>query len=468
MLTPVRVRGKNRRDQSRKQLAQGKETQTVKRRPGRPRKDKNTATPSAESSSTSLQAPLDPIVPNPNSTKIPLSPLERLPAELLQLIFLLQPNLNLPKASPSLGSSLASVHLKTELVIAAFTDISNDECGDLCSALLEQKWLTFEFFQHCQKTYMLQEATRVYRSHVTHLSLSEQNAAIVEMTKMFNTYYNLRERIGYHIEVWHNVMPRFVPLFRWDAADGRRYELRLTNEGTELMICEVELVLGDYMHFSMPVYNIAQYSRIPEKLLHGPWTNQKGHFLQLLLKSGCMGVDWMNSTHGEVASLGLEDAIREENICAIRALTGNSKFASSFSDELSFHLYENGDLDSVQELTDPFGKWWYGSEFPNHVPIPVGVEPTTKHLRIAVIEQGCNFEVVQALVDRPVTTIDYADPEIVNWALEKKAAAEELRRTMALGDARPEDEDEDVGSKLLCILDSKVSALRKRSQATSA
>lgn len=384
-----------------------------------------------------------------------VSALESLPAELLQSIFLFHPNLNLPKASQSLGSSLASTHLKTEFVIATFTDPDLRKDTELQSGLLCQKWLTFEFFQHCQKTYMLRKATEIYRSYATHLLLSDQNTAIAEMTKIFDSYYNLRERLLSQIRAWQDHEPRLNTNFCWEAADGTRYMLQLTDQGRRMLLQEPDLTSSRLLTITMPGIMPQKPSpQLPEKLLHGPWTNERGYYLQLLLNSG-MRVD---STNSEIASLGLEDAIREDNLCAIAALTFSSVFDSN-DFYLNLDLYPGTgyqDLD-IEKLTNPSGKWWFLSIKRTRYRVAVGVAPTTKHLRIAVLEKGCNLRVVKALVDRSSKThVDFEDPEIVSWALERKASADKIRSTLSHDTPRLKDAlSKDTGYQLLQMFDEK-------------
>lgn len=58
---------------------------------------------------------------------------------------------------------------------------------------------------------------------------------------------------------------------------------------------------------------------IPEKLLHGPWTTDKASLLYVLVSmSG--EIDWEGSMSGEIAKAGLIQAIRENQERAVAAL----------------------------------------------------------------------------------------------------------------------------------------------------
>jgi hypothetical protein len=51
-----------------------------------------------------------------------MSPLERLPTELLVEVFLYCMNLNLPRSSPVIGGKLSSESVYTRTILAAFED----------------------------------------------------------------------------------------------------------------------------------------------------------------------------------------------------------------------------------------------------------------------------------------------------------------------------------------------------------
>ena len=102
----------------------------------------------------------------------------------------------------------------------------------------------------------------------------------------------------------------------------------------------------------------AQGFQIPEKLLHGPWTDERCEFLEIV-ERGNGTVDWLGSTSGEIAARGLEDAIRERNCRAIKALVGRR------------------------------GDWVQGGG--------AGVVPRQYHLKMALLQEGDSTDIVEEL-----------------------------------------------------------------------
>lgn len=78
------------------------------------------------------------------------SPLERLPSELLQDIFLLCKSLDLPSASPFIGAALSSEHVYLRLCDDVFKPVKPDGDAELAlqrSRVLAQRWMTLPFWQ---------------------------------------------------------------------------------------------------------------------------------------------------------------------------------------------------------------------------------------------------------------------------------------------------------------------------------
>ena len=111
-----------------------------------------------------------------------LSPLERLPTELLEIIFLQCLNLSLPRASLWIAKSLASTHVKTQLYFVAFSGMpykdvpgakntmewqltsalhlieifnTHDAIARFQSDILAMKWMTPDFLQQFMAKLMI-------------------------------------------------------------------------------------------------------------------------------------------------------------------------------------------------------------------------------------------------------------------------------------------------------------------------
>ena len=218
-------------------------------------------------------------------------------------------------------------------------------------------------------------------------------------------------------------------MYSWEFEDGPEFMLGFSS-WSAFFIMVIRSVEGHREDARLPATTRGvHYFRtcssnlvIPEKLLHGPWTQEKGNFLMDLL---CVyaNIDWINSTSGEVASKGLEDAIREDNLHAARALIftdeGPRNQPHSISDIFQPFATEK---QTCPTSFDPQGPWLCSSASFWGTRSTVGVVPTTEHLRIAVFEMHCNPYVVWAMLySAQKWAIDWDDPAIIQWALADKA-----------------------------------------------
>jgi len=323
--TPIRVRGKR--------TATGAE----KRPAGRKRKAvrDNSPAPSGSSAGTGSKKAVD---GNPRKRKRHgrhLSRLEQLPTEILQAIFVHDPNPSLPAASPVLLSQLSGDHVYKSVTTTILMrtlgfsqglmsqDVASKEDLAASTRLLNSKFMTWDFFKR-----WLQEQ---YDSHVPATSPPDQ---------------------------------------------------RQQDDCTEMWF-----TLGPSISL-LP----------PKKLLVGPWTTEKSEFL-FLLHSGTWDMITSDPISGELAYEGLAQAISE---CAGRAVL------------TLLHLR---------------------------------LRPTTEHLRLAVIDSGCDRGTVSSLADSGMTfldrarwdrstdaapshgaipsDIDFFDPPLWSWADQARARGDE-------------------------------------------
>ncbi|MCJ1249193.1 hypothetical protein MMC30_006416 [Trapelia coarctata] len=128
-----------------------------------------------------------------------LSPLERLPAELLQEILLLSQNLGRAHTSPHLARSLNSDHIRTQLMISAFASDRDElhrrirwrpEVLALQEVLLDQPWLNHAFFRKCQHAFFVDRISTAYKAFAAdHISQPEQADALTEISTQFDTFF---------------------------------------------------------------------------------------------------------------------------------------------------------------------------------------------------------------------------------------------------------------------------------------
>jgi len=490
MFTPVRIRGKKFR-KNLHELERDREEPTSSDTPADRSQERSEELGSVgDNLASSDHIVMEPTESAQNASS--LSSLELLPLEILQSIFLLSENLNLPKASAHIGSALASTHARTELVLQAFgckVKTELDDVGyrsvekevlqnvDLQTTLLRQKWLSYAFFKHCQKTYMLRRAVKLYRDNASGIPQDIQASTVADMVDFFDNYYNVHGQLHKQLKIWlQNAGPaeradkedRTMVLqerhqFKFTAGNGIEHTIALLRQGSEMRVATPfefhpvtdqndnttvrQFCPGSLFH----IPNFPLRCELPEKLLHGPWTNERGQFLELLSGNGC-SVDWVNSTSGEVATRGLEDAIREGNAMATRTLVGWLAACIGLPYVNIQDRFESAPHDftdsEVDKIIAPQSKWNFQIVSDRLSKTKIGVVPTTRHLRIAVLEKGCDMRVLDALVSVADANIDYDDPEIIKWALQRKAEVDDGSKR-ALG--RPEDK----GSALLRLLDKR-------------
>ena len=447
-LTPVRVRGKNKRKTPREKKLLGITTKLPR---GRPLKHKTS--PSVPAPPLSQTKHTKPKPPQAMATfkMSSLSRLELLPTELLQEVFILCCNLNLPRTSPHLSVALSSNHTKTRLVIRAFASQSSiPPDRKLQSALLRQQWLTHPFFKNCQKLYLTQIAIREFQKFASNAPQDVQAAVIKDIQEVFDSYLRVGSRFLWILYKRHFGLSNADCVddkngeVSWTRADGTVFQAYLRGEGNKLTIVnflpDADETQEDEESWEYTLPGSLDGCDIPEKLLHGPWTQEKGDYLKMLLDARA-GIDWVNSTSGEIASMGLQDAIREQNLLAVKALVGPGLYENysdgdlllDISDALPFEMDQDRKI-SEAKPKDPQSFWEYRKGFPwtnlGRRLKPVGVIPTTEHLRLAVMTTDhlnpISEEIVHRLIRADEIDINPSDPEILAWAIADTAEHNKL------------------------------------------
>lgn len=244
--------------------------------------------------------------------------LDGLPSEVIQLIFDFCSDSNLPLASPKIAQQLSderfySRHAVDLLVVGTDTD---ERLDNAVTALLERRWMTWPMFQ------------RVLQAAINQ-PVRTDPSEIVETSS--------------------------------DLVHGSDDTLHFTNPAEQMPLHRIRL---------------GRKQLIPAKLLQGPWTTDKARFLYYLAWLG-LRIDWENSTLGEVASRGLDQALAERNYVAVVALISRRDY----------------------------------------------VLPTTEHLRKAIVDQGCDITMVFHLLASAVRArvygreleMNFRDPAIWSW-----------------------------------------------------
>ncbi|PSN63752.1 hypothetical protein BS50DRAFT_612077 [Corynespora cassiicola Philippines] len=252
--------------------------------------------------------------------------LQGLPQELLEMVFLSSMNIALPQASPDLGRRLSSRAVIMEFVMRSFfhtvdhkANIRNrkvESDPELQSQLLACKFFTWEFF-------------------------------LAYVNKAHDALVRSRGRI------WKDASVEIPGVAHFD----RLWPFKFTKV--------------TYLSF-------AEGFRIPEKILHGPWTDGKASLLYVLVSLNGE-IDWEGSLAGETAKAGFKEAIREGNEYAVAALS---------------------------------------------VLLGIEMQITTEMIRYAVMDCGCDFKLLRHILynaqilynSSPKGMLDFHDPRLWQWA----------------------------------------------------
>jgi hypothetical protein len=251
--------------------------------------------------------------------------LQGLPTELLEIIFVHSMNINLARCSPSLGRKLSSRAIMLEFTMQSFfhtvdhrtnyRDRTVTSDATLQSAILASRFFTYDFF------------------------------------------------IKY-VEKAHDAMKK-VRGKAWESTG-------VTIPGTS----EFEGT-WPFKFTKIPYLSFAQGFHVPEKLLHGPWTQDKASLLYVLVSLNGE-IDWEGSMAGEAAKTGIREAVKEDNEYAVAALA---------------------------------------------VLLGVPKAITTELLRYAVIHCGCDINILrhilfnaQILAGEASSSLDFYDPTLWAWA----------------------------------------------------
>ncbi|KAL8823543.1 MAG: hypothetical protein Q9191_005761 [Dirinaria sp. TL-2023a] len=410
-------------------------------------RNKRAASPTSLTSSPPKHARIE---DNGSANHIPAgdSALEKLPTELLEMVFIL------PRSSPILGKRLASNHIKTKLFLLVFTsetyepgetdpDLRNlgyllsilgtyESIGRLQSDILALKWATPSFVRELTEPFLVRTISREFRRSgladrkTAHLEISfdlmETGRLVVDKEGKLDAVSRgykrkitggriIEEGPLSELEQWewknesHNVRVNVHVAFRegW-------IELTATNFedddiwGDELLHCASKLML------------CLDHCRIPIKFLHGPWSDEKCETLQRISRGGGRIDLPGRRMEKEVAETGLCEAIREGNKQAIVAFVG-SVHTLIFKNVVDEWCYE------CERFADELPSWegWNTIGMcERHVHrYCVGLTVGTKHLQLA-LASDCSHAVLHALLHGLKVDIDWADPEILEWALQKE------------------------------------------------
>ena len=370
------------------------------------------------------------------------APLEQLPTELLETIFLHHLNLSLPQASPIIGSKLASNHVKTQLVLrvcsagtlktypseqAAFFPTMTDH-AEAQSAILRMKWMTLTLIRQLIPDYITKTLVRELRERglqwlgkgqVVTRATESTIRQYLEDNFIRLTKRNQEDPPVFGFVSWRVENPPRLIRISISLDDGIVTIEERHIRGSENSPQHVRLSSAERHQWR--IFCGINGCKVPRKLLHEPWTIENCDFLEMVIR-GNATVDWIGTTSGEIAGKGLMQALREGNTRATRLLVTR---AGSGDPQGLWGFPCSTTSSDIQKLDS--GPWPREGLFQAH-PFEVrgvGVVPQTSHLRTAVFEAGCQRDIVEVLLDAEDTNIDFEDPAILNWAAEKRVQGDE-------------------------------------------
>ena len=356
--------------------------------------------------------------------KSELSRLESLPTELLEQIFLQSLNVSLPLASSHLSTVLSSTHLKMSLVCKIFSSDSGElshilragsadgtysAIGKLQSRILACRWMTWNFLQLYLENFFVRTLLREFCA----LNLPWPEGLRASDPKLMRWHGGAPVRESVVRDFVHECLGTRTEMETPSDSHSESYIINYTIGSTinhhfwsperggpmlDISICpltgELTLCRGRQGATSPNAVEWIQHqwtwalrqfdTKIPVKLLHGPWTEEQLSFLFVLNVSGAE-FDPDNKMYRDIAKKGLTEAIREDNYRAVRLIT------------------------EAWTSSRPLSMTWKEA-------CTFRIKPDTEHLKVAVIERGCRRDIVQTLLWAKSSDIDYTDTAVLEWA----------------------------------------------------
>ena len=235
------------------------------------------------------------------------SKLESLPTEIIESIFLYSMNVELPRASLTLGRLLSSTGLK-HLVLRAFLtepyleDALDDEAlGGQQSALLRCRWVDRAIFIHAlhdvwlgKLVVLFQNPSPIFFNDVSeipqHDSLLGPGCPIAD-TSTSTVAQFVKSFVP---------QSRFLEDRRWEwvAHSGVKLTLTLDDCSGEMWFSRNVNQTYTPRYRCICRFRLANPCNIPTKVLHGPWTESKLWFLRALLNFNAT-LDWETDNNGK-------------------------------------------------------------------------------------------------------------------------------------------------------------------------
>ncbi|MCJ1329838.1 hypothetical protein MMC10_006519 [Thelotrema lepadinum] len=291
-----------------------------------------------------------------------LSAFERLPTEILQEIFFYSRNLKLPSASPCLYSSLTCDHVKKRFLCAAFAmdDIFRElirtcprapcgeerEMGRFQGEIMSLKWFTYDFVSKCHKELLWIELKKTVDFFVAMFpeSRSDRGKLISDLEVFLESAWSMSFTPLSDLAVDYspdpdsqlpslNVKAELDSLGVPNGASRYFYPpavyITIKDHSDSDDLCRGDLCDGTHVKLENQVNlhtpTVGTKLVVPDRLLRSPWTEDKLRLLMWICddfrdKSIFDEEPVSAVCDSEVASRGLEDAIREYCVPAMVTL----------------------------------------------------------------------------------------------------------------------------------------------------
>ncbi|KAL6721855.1 hypothetical protein ACLMJK_000960 [Lecanora helva] len=360
---------------------------------------------------------------SPGRDAIGASPLESLPTEILEIIFFDCLNVALPQCSLIIGRKLASYHVKSQLTLKVLSSTSSThytypwaatfptirERAEAQTTILRLRWMTWQFLKDLIPDFIVRTLVRELGERRLRWMgegpvVSPASEPLIRQHLKDNAYrldeidpgeYGLP---AYWELEWQRTRrgPLADALSEHFPYDPDSETIRVGVGLQDGLVTIGGLPLKNEWMLQIDVDHLWPFDRwrilcgvegcrIPEKLLHGPWSDEKCSFLEVAIR-GNATVDWIGTTGGEVAKEGLLHAIEENNARAIRALSTREDPPDSFG--TGFFINRDNAPHEYR--------------FSNYRDLPirrgVGLTPTKYHVRTAVANSDCS-EVLDAILE---------------------------------------------------------------------
>ncbi len=348
----------------------------------------------------------------------PLSFLERLPTEIIELVFFGCLNVNIPRASPILASALSSFYVKSRLFFEAFSSdyrvlqyerkllsifFSFSDIADLQTSIVGLKWMTLDFLHQCLPLFL----EKVWLSHSTvhglkaiedppPSHLSNQTAAnFIDNMQQANdldepaNFYPIRSA-----QRWYGNKNLSIGIGLpdgWVSVHSTRSQPIWLQR--RFLLCKNEM------------YDLVR-CLIPEKLLHRPWSPERCDLLEALTLNG--------ATIGtcEEEKSALQQALEGHSVRALRILTN-----SYHGGLVTKHSRSKSEAPSPTSFVRASPMMF--------VRVGLGVSTTKKDLRAAALIHDSSLEILKIIYEAiestygefdPPSRLDKADKPLFAWA----------------------------------------------------